>query len=54
MAQAAGVAGIGVDWGYHSVADLQAAGARQILSSMRDILTLVAGIKQRGCIPEGV
>lgn len=31
MAQAAGVAGIGVGWGYHPVAQLQAAGAWRIL-----------------------
>ena len=54
MAQAAGVAGIGVDWGYHSTADLQAAGARKIVSSMRDLLGLVAQIKEVGTSSGGV
>ncbi len=52
MAQAAGVAGIGVNWGYHPVADLQAAGARTILSSMRDMIGLVDQIKQQGAVAE--
>jgi phosphoglycolate phosphatase len=34
MAVHAGVHGIGVDWGYHEVAELQAAGARSIISQM--------------------
>lgn len=33
MAGAAGVAGIGVSWGYHPVAQLQQAGARRIVDS---------------------
>lgn len=33
MGVAAGVAGIGVSWGYHPVADLRAAGARSIVES---------------------
>lgn len=37
MARAAGAAAIGVSWGYHAVADLHAAGAREVLDSF-DVL----------------
>ncbi|MEM6390850.1 MAG: HAD-IA family hydrolase [Pseudomonadota bacterium] len=37
MAQAAGVASIGVSWGYHSAEVLAAAGAGQIVETVRDL-----------------
>jgi phosphoglycolate phosphatase len=37
MARAAGVAAIGVAWGYHSVAELQAAGADLIIERFEDL-----------------
>ena len=54
MAKAADVAGIGVNWGYHKVADLQAEGAAHILSSMRDLVTLVRESQRQGFFSEGV
>jgi phosphoglycolate phosphatase len=53
MAKAAEVAGIGVDWGYHPVADLQAAGAGRIVSTMRDLVHLVRESKAQGFFAEG-
>lgn len=38
MARAARVAGVGVSWGYHPVARLEAAGANLILSAFHDLL----------------
>lgn len=38
MARAAGVAALGVAWGYHPVADLLAAGAGQVLQDFADLL----------------
>ncbi len=37
MARAAGVASIGVAWGYHSVAELNAAGAHVIVERFEDL-----------------
>lgn len=37
MALSAGVAALGVDWGVHAVADLQAAGAHRIVTSFADV-----------------
>ena len=52
MAKAANVAGIGVDWGYHPVTNLQEAGAARIVSSMRDLVQLVAESKSQGFFAE--
>ena len=52
MAGAAGVAGFGVDWGYHPVSDLQAAGARHILSAMRELVPLAEMLLRQGRVPE--
>jgi phosphoglycolate phosphatase len=43
MARAAGVRAIGVAWGYHPTALLEAAGAETILSGFEQLLDLVAG-----------
>ena len=43
MARAAGVRAIGVAWGYHPTALLEAAGAETILSGFDQLLELVAG-----------
>jgi len=43
MAQAAGARAIGVAWGYHPTALLEAAGAETILQSFDELLDLVAG-----------
>lgn len=44
MAAAAGVAGIGVAWGYHEVADLKAAGASAIAENIGQLPTLMAQV----------
>lgn len=41
MGVAAGVAGIGVNWGYHPVAQLQQAGARRIVESFTALETVI-------------
>lgn len=41
MARAAGIAALGVSWGYHDVAQLQAAGARRVLSSYGEMIAAV-------------
>jgi phosphoglycolate phosphatase len=46
MARAAGMAGIGVSWGYHSVDALSASGARVILQRFDGLETALAGIWQ--------
>ncbi|MGD9769958.1 MAG: HAD family hydrolase, partial [Pseudolabrys sp.] len=38
MARAAGVAAIGVSWGYHPVADLHAAGADVVVDDFAQLL----------------
>jgi phosphoglycolate phosphatase len=43
MAQAAGARAIGVAWGYHPTALLEAAGAQTILQGFDELLELVAG-----------
>jgi len=42
MARAASVAGVGVAWGYHTVADLRRAGADSIAETSADLPTAVA------------
>ena len=37
MARAAGVAALGVEWGYHSAADLTRAGAGRVIGSFGDL-----------------
>lgn len=44
MAANAGTHAIGVDWGYHDVADLQAAGARTVLRHPDELLHVIAGL----------
>jgi phosphoglycolate phosphatase len=39
MAIAAGVGALGVGWGYHSVAELQRAGAHAVVGSCHDLTT---------------
>jgi len=41
MAQAAGIAALGVAWGYHDVAQLKASGARCVLASYDDMIAAV-------------
>jgi phosphoglycolate phosphatase len=43
MARAAGVRAIGVAWGYHPAALLEAAGAETVLSGFEELLDLVGG-----------
>jgi phosphoglycolate phosphatase len=42
MAQAAGVHGLGVSWGYHSGEDLRKAGAEAIIHDFAELLTLIS------------
>jgi len=42
MAQAAGVHGIGVAWGYHSAEDLRKAGAEAVVQDFAKLLTLIS------------
>ena len=46
MAANAGTHGVGVSWGYHPVDDLQAAGARAILSRIEDLFPVLAEIEE--------
>ncbi len=41
MARAAGIAALGVSWGYHDVADLKASGASRVLSSYSEMTAAV-------------
>lgn len=41
MAKAAGIAALGVAWGYHDVAQLKASGARAVLASYDDMIAAV-------------
>lgn len=43
MARAAGVVGIGVAWGYHEPARLQAAGASRIVEEMAELRDRLLG-----------
>jgi phosphoglycolate phosphatase len=42
MAQAAGVHGIGVAWGYHSPEDLRKAGAEAVVQDFTELMTLIS------------
>ena len=42
MAGNAGVAAIGVSWGYHEAAELEAAGAGAVIASFAELAPLVA------------
>lgn len=44
MARAAGVASIGVAWGYHTVAELKTAGANRIVESFADLPAALDGV----------
>ncbi|HTH15125.1 MAG TPA: HAD family hydrolase [Magnetospirillum sp.] len=51
MAQSARVAGIGVAWGYHSVAELQTSGARMVIDSFDNLADLLASLSgDRECV----
>ena len=41
MARSAGTPALGVAWGYHAVADLQAAGAQRILQRFAELPTVL-------------
>jgi len=41
MARNAGVAGVGVSWGYHPAGDLEAAGASTILGRFEDVISAI-------------
>jgi phosphoglycolate phosphatase len=43
MARAARVHGVGVSWGYHPVATLEAAGAHAVIDRFEQLLALTAG-----------
>lgn len=51
MAQSAGAAGIGVSWGYHSIAELRQAGARVVIDSFDGLPELLAALPgDRSCV----
>jgi phosphoglycolate phosphatase len=47
MAAAAGVASIGVGWGYHGVTDLEAAGAHELVHDARDLIAAIERVLAR-------
>jgi phosphoglycolate phosphatase len=46
MARSAGVAGVGVSWGYHPTSDLEAAGARAILKQFGELLDVLKALDE--------
>lgn len=51
MAQAARATGVGVSWGYHSIVELQQAGAREIIDSFEVLPDLLASLSgDRECV----
>lgn len=49
MARSAGVHAIGVSWGYHSVAELHAAGAHAVIESFDELPAIFAADRSRPC-----
>jgi len=46
MARNAGVAGVGVSWGYHPAEDLEAVGVRSILSRFDDLIAAIKALEE--------